>query len=163
MALRTFFGFQLRERYFACGRRAQLPVDPSQPRERAGFWDASLWEAAKLQGGDAIKALIESGLKNTSVTAVLIGADTAARKWVIHETQQSYACGNGILGTCIHNVLWNGRPDLKGANSFDQLYIEQGGRQVYLSSLYRAYDWIIDSGYHNIGQWIETATGTVGR
>ena len=42
-------------------------------REEAGFWDASLWEKTKLKGDKAIKNLIDEGLNNTSVTAVLIG------------------------------------------------------------------------------------------
>jgi hypothetical protein len=38
----------------------------------AGFRDASLWEEAKKKGDKAIKALIDEGLKGTSVTVVFI-------------------------------------------------------------------------------------------
>jgi hypothetical protein len=48
-------------------------------RAAAGWNDASLWEATKKRGCDAVKQLIDGGLKNTAVTAVLIGAETSKR------------------------------------------------------------------------------------
>jgi len=38
----------------------------------AGFQDASLWEKAKEKGDKAIKAMIDKGLENTSVTLVWV-------------------------------------------------------------------------------------------
>jgi hypothetical protein len=46
----------------------------------AGRHDASLWEETKKKGDSAVKALIESGLSGTTVTVVLIGAETATRQ-----------------------------------------------------------------------------------
>ncbi len=55
----------------------------------AGFHDASLWEET-MRGGDvAVKTLIDSGLDGTSVTVVLIGAETANRKYVSYEVEQT--------------------------------------------------------------------------
>lgn len=54
-------------------------------RDAAGFWDASLWEEANVKGDESLKRLIQSGLGNTSVTAVLIGPETFSRPWVIYE------------------------------------------------------------------------------
>jgi hypothetical protein len=45
---------------------------------RAGWTDSSLWEEAKKNGKEEIKRLIDKGLKGTSVTAVLIGTQTAS-------------------------------------------------------------------------------------
>ncbi len=70
----------------------------------AGWKDASLWEEAKRQGSEAIRHLIDEGLRNTSVTAVLIGQHTASRDWVDFEISESIQRGNGILGVRIHNV-----------------------------------------------------------
>lgn len=61
----------------------------------AGFHDASLWEEAKTKGDQAIKALIDEALKNTSVTVVCIGAATAGRKYIDYEISQSIARANG--------------------------------------------------------------------
>src|SRR5947208_12023575 len=70
----------------------------------AGFSDASLWEEAKRKGDAAIKSLIDKALDNTSVTVVLIGAQTASRKYVTYEIEQSIARGKGLLGVRIHNI-----------------------------------------------------------
>jgi hypothetical protein len=70
----------------------------------AGFHDASLWEEAKRSGDDAVKKLINSGLDGTSVTVVLIGAETAGRQWISYEIDQSIARRNGILGIRIAGV-----------------------------------------------------------
>src|SRR5882672_10864622 len=64
----------------------------------AGFHDESLWEDAKKKGEAAVKKLINNGLEGTTVTVVLIGAETAGRKYVSYEIEKSVARGNGILG-----------------------------------------------------------------
>src|SRR5258708_5009781 len=81
----------------------------------AGFHDESLWEEAKKRGDDAVKRLINDGLKGTSVTAVLIGAETAKRRYVLYEIEKSIALGNGILGVRINNIKdKDGRTDPPG-------------------------------------------------
>jgi hypothetical protein len=72
---------------------------------RASWSDASIWEEAKRKGDDAIRRLIDNGLKNTSVTAVLIGEETASRRWVNYEIEKSIKRGNGLLGVRIHCVF----------------------------------------------------------
>ncbi len=82
---------------------------------RAGWQDASLWEAAKKKGTKEVERLIEAGLKGTSVTVVLIGAETAGRRWVKYEIDRSVERGNGLLGIRIHGVLdQNRRRDSRG-------------------------------------------------
>jgi len=70
----------------------------------AGFRDSSLWEEAKKKGDAAIKKMIDDGLKGTTVTVVLIGAETANRKYVTYEIEKSIECGNGLFGLRIHNI-----------------------------------------------------------
>ncbi|WP_294353657.1 TIR domain-containing protein [uncultured Sphingomonas sp.] len=70
----------------------------------AGFHDASLWEDAKTKGDKAIKALIDNGLANTSVTVVCIGAKSAGRKYIDYEIEQSIARGNGIVALRINHL-----------------------------------------------------------
>src|SRR4051794_10955586 len=60
----------------------------------AGFHDQSLWEETVKRGVDAVRKLIDTGLEGTSVTAVLIGAETASRKYVSYEIEKSIARGN---------------------------------------------------------------------
>src|SRR5580704_2377543 len=80
-----------------------------------GFHDASLWEETRRKGDVAVKKLIDSGLDSTTVTVVLIGAETANRKYVSYEIEQSAARENGILGIRINNIKdKDGRIDLPG-------------------------------------------------
>src|SRR6202047_946436 len=50
--------------------------------ESAGYYDHSIWEEAKKTSPLALKRLINAELQNTSVTVVLIGTHTWARRWV---------------------------------------------------------------------------------
>jgi hypothetical protein len=82
----------------------------------AGFRDNSLWEEAKRKGDAAIKKMIDDGLKGTSVTVVLIGAETASRQYVNYEIEKSIEIGNGLLGLRIHNIKdRNGNTDYPGS------------------------------------------------
>ena len=74
-----------------------------------------MWEEAKRKGDDAIRRLIDDGLIGTTVTAVLIGWETWARRWVNYEIERSLARGNGLVGVFIHQIRDQyGRPDLVG-------------------------------------------------
>lgn len=81
----------------------------------AGFHDASLWEEAKKKGDAAVKKLIDAGLGGTSVTVVLIGAETSTRKFVDYEIEQSIARRNGLLGIYISGIKdQKGNTDIQG-------------------------------------------------
>jgi MTH538 TIR-like domain (DUF1863) len=81
----------------------------------AGFHDASLWEEAKKKGDAEVKKLIDKGLGGTSVTVVLIGAETSGRKFVDYEIEQSIARGNGLLGIYISGIKdKDGRTEVQG-------------------------------------------------
>lgn len=109
----------------------------------AGFHDASLWEETKRKGEDAVKRLIDSGLNGTSVTVVLIGAETSGRKYVTYEIETSIACGNGLLGIYINNIKdKDGRTDPVGAAP-DAL--SKSGAPVYTWE------------YGKLGEWVEKA------
>ena len=92
-------------------------------REAADFWDAAAWEEVKKKGDEAIKHRIDRQLEGTSVTAVLIGAETSKRKYVQYEIIQRHNKENGILGVYIHNLKDRlGQTDRKGNNPFDYNY-----------------------------------------
>jgi hypothetical protein len=119
-------------------------------RESAGFFDAGMWEEAKRKGDAAIKKLIDDALIGTTVTAVLIGAETSTRAYVKYEIDQSIARGNGLLGIRIHNIKdTSGKTDSWGANP--------------LPSGYSVYDWVNDNGYDNLGTWVEAAAKKAGK
>lgn len=163
MARSVFFSFHYeRDIWRANVVRNSWVTKPD--REAAGFWDASLWEETKKKGDEAIRRLIDQGLEDTSVTAVLIGAETASREWVRYEIEKSLERGNGLLGVYIHNIKnQDGKTDPEGPNPFDQMYVEKDGKKIPLSKLYRTYRWFIDNGYDNFSDWVEEAAKKAGR
>jgi hypothetical protein len=172
MARRAFFSFHYQRDIWRVNQVRNSWV--LQPGKKEAVWyDASLWEKVKTKGNAALERLIDEGLTNTSVTVVLIGAETSKRKWVDYEIQKSHRRKNGLLGIYIHN-LKNilGQTDIKGKNPFDSFYVEEElrvsllrdtKRKVYFSELYPTYDWIVNDGYNNIGSWIEAAAKKAGR
>ena len=148
MARRVFFSFHYQRDIFRANVVRNSWV--TREREAAGFFDASLWEDAQTRGEAAIRALIGEGLKNTSVTAVLIGLQTASRPYVEYEIEQSFARGNGLLGIRIEKIRdINGDVDDAGPNPLP------AGYPVYL--------WNKDEGYGNFGAWVEEAAKAAGR
>jgi hypothetical protein len=125
---------------------------------QSGYWDHSLWEEAKKDGELALKRLINKGLQDTSVTVVLIGAETAQRRWVNYEIEKSHERGNGMLGIYIHNIPnLEKQKDNRGANPFDNFTIEK------MSAIYPTYDWVANDGYNNFSTWVENAAKAAGK
>lgn len=102
MARRVFFSFHYQNDLWRVNQVRNSHV--VEGTAAAGFQDASLWEEAKLKGDAAIKRLIDKALEGTTVTAVLIGTETANRRYVDYEIQKSVERGNGLLGIYIHQL-----------------------------------------------------------
>lgn len=132
--------------------------------EGAGYYDHSIWEEAKKESPLALKRLINSELNNTSVTAVLIGSQTWARRWVRYEIMKSIERGNRILGIHINGIKSkNGSVKDPGRNPFDFIGLEisadgirakptelSGGSWVYYKDL-GAFD-ILPQPFGNCGK-----------
>lgn len=163
MARRVFFSFHYeRDKWRASVVRNSWVTKPD--REAAGFWDAAAWEEVKKQGEEAIKRWINRQLEGTSVTAVLIGAETARREYVQYEIIKSHEERKGLLGVYIHNIKdQDGDADSRGENPFDNIYVEEDGKKVYFPEIYPTYDWVYAKGYDNLGSWIEKAANEAGR
>ncbi len=146
MARRVFFSFHYQNDIWKVNvvRNSRI-VEGSAA---AGFQDASLWEEAKRKGDAAVKALIDRGLENTSVTCVLIGTYTAQRQYVTYEIEQSVKCGNGLLGVYLYNI--------KGINTgIDAVLDSIPGAIPAALTKYNApiYTWDNDK----FGGWVEEA------
>lgn len=156
MARRVFFSFHHSGDVWRAGQVRNSWV--TKDREGAGFWDAAAWEEVQKKDTAAIEKWIDEQMKGTSVTVVLIGAQTSERPHVGYEIKQSHVKGNGMLGIYIHNMKdSNGKTANKGANPFANWQIQQNGQTVLLSSLYPTYDWVSDDGRTKMGDWIEAA------
>jgi hypothetical protein len=159
MVRRVFFSFHYERDVWRANVVRNYWV--KQDREAAGFWDVSLWEEAKKQAEEKIKRMIEDMLMGTSVTAVLIGADTYKMEWVRYEIQRSYQRGNGLLGIYINNIKdKDGYYDIKGKTTFGPID-SKNGKDVYFWQVASIYDWVLDEGYINLGKWVESAASSV--
>ena len=118
--------------------------------EKSPFYDKAERESIKRNGDQAVKNWVDNQLSGTSVTVVLIGAETASRKWVKYEISRSIELGKGLLGIDISKIKdRNGKTDPTGANPLP------AGYPVYL--------WNKNNGAENLGKWIETAAIKAGR
>lgn len=121
------------------------------------------WEKIKKGGDTAIKNWIDGQLKGRSCTIVLIGANTAGRKWIKYEIEKSWNDGKGVLGIYIHNLKdKEGNQSPKGRNPFDDFTVNKDGKK--LSSIVKAYDppYSISTNVYNyikenLEKWVEEA------
>jgi hypothetical protein len=102
MARRAFFSFHYSNDIWRANQVRNCNVVAGV--EAAGFFDHSEYLEAKKQGEDGMKRMINRNLRNTSVTVVLIGTETASRPWVRYEIAQSISQKNGLLGIYIHHL-----------------------------------------------------------
>jgi MTH538 TIR-like domain (DUF1863) len=162
MARRAFFSFHYERDCWRAGQVRNSWV--TKDRESAGFWDAAAWEEVKKKSDAEIEKWIGEQLVGTSVTVVLVGAETSTRQYVGYEIKQSNDRGNGILGIYVHDMKdVNSKTDTKGTNPLTQWQVERDGKKVLLSDLYPTYDWVNDDGYNKMGDWIEAAAKKAGK
>lgn len=70
---------------------------------------------------------------------VLIGKETAGRKWIKYEIEKSWNGGKGVLGIYIHNLKdLDGNQTTKGKNPFEDFTMKRDDKK--LSSIVKAYD-----------------------
>lgn len=124
------------------------------------------WEEVKRGGEAAIEKWINETMEYRSCLVVLIGEETANRKWVKHEIRKAWGDGKGVLGIYIHNLrdprtsqnfpLYG--KSVKGVNPFDQFTFESGAK---LSTVVKCYDPNNNNTYQdiadNIEEWVEKA------
>jgi hypothetical protein len=153
MSRKVFYSFHFKRDVW---RAAQVRnSDVIADDDEYGVIDAVEWEKIERGGDAAIKRWINDQLDHTSVTVVLIGAETAERDYVDYEIRQSWNRGNALLGVRIHGMKnQEGETDSPGANPFDDIRLADG---TALSSICEVYDWVADNGRDNIGTWVEDA------
>lgn len=140
MARKVFFSFKYEDVSRAMVVRNSWVA---QGKDAAGFIDAAAFEEVEQEGDEAIQAWIDGQLIGTTVTVVLVGANTCSSKWVKYEIAESIKRGNGLLGIDISKIK-----DFQGNQT------ERCGK---IPAGYKFYLWNTDNGYGNMGDWIEEA------
>ncbi|WP_438449482.1 TIR domain-containing protein [Gorillibacterium sp. sgz5001074] len=132
MARRAFYSFH----YVADNWRA-AKIRNIGVIEGNGTISDNDWEEVKKKGDRSISNWIDKQMFGRSCTIVLIGENTAGRKWIDYEIINSWNSGMGVLGIHIHRISDRlGFPSAKGANPFKN--IEVGGKEM--SKIVKVYD-----------------------
>lgn len=146
MSRRTFFSFHYQpDVWRAWNVRNSRRVKPDSKEE--GFLDSSVFEASKKEGDENLKKFLREGLKYSSVTCVLAGTSTWARRWVRYEIVRSILKGNGLFTVDIHNVEnTEGKGSEKGANPLAQIGVYRSNGGVYFAE-WKGGKWVKYSDY----------------
>ncbi len=134
MARKVFHSFHYDRDAWRVQQVKQMGVVEGQP-----LLSSNDWEAVKKRGEDAIKAWIDEQMSGKSCVVVLIGSQTAGRKWVKHEITKGWDSKKGVVGVYIHNLKNTlNLTDTKGRNPFDDFTV--GADKKKLSTIVKAYD-----------------------
>lgn len=121
------------------------------------------WEKVKKGGDKAIQSWIDGQLSGKSCAVVLIGANTAGRRWVKYEIENAWNSNKGLVGVYIHKLQdASENQSTQGRNPFDDFTIDSGRKK--LSSVVKAYNppyqsstYVYDYIKENIASWVEEA------
>lgn len=158
MARRAFYSFHFKpDNWRAAQIRSMGIIEGNKPASD------NAWEAVKRGGAAAIKAWIDGQLLGKSCSIILIGSETAGRKWIDYEIKKSWNDGKGVLGIYIHNLKdSNGFKTSKGSNPFKYFTMPRDAKK--LSEVVKAYDPPYTNSkstynyiYNNLEDWIEQA------
>lgn len=119
------------------------------------IFSANEWEQVKRNGDSRIKSWIDDNMNKRSCCIVLIGKETANRRWVKYEIQKAWELGKGVCGIYIHNLKdKNGQTTMRGLNPFDNFSYGQRS----FSEIVEAYNPAnVEIILNNIEYWIEKA------
>jgi len=143
LARRTFFSYHYSpDVWRAWNVRNSWIVKPAD-QESVGFFDKSVFEASRKESADALKRFLREGLENTSVTCVLAGSNTFARRWVRYEIARSIIKGNGLLTVHIHGVKNSeGQMAVKGPDPLNYMGVYKVDSGIYLAELNSSGTWV---------------------
>lgn len=119
---------------------------------------ANRWEEIKRTDA-GVEKWIDENLQRKTCLVVLIGEDTANRKWVKYEIKRACKLGIPVVGVRIHNLKCvNTGYGKKGSDPFSGLDLKWTDGKTYSPTIYNpdpenAYKDIDE----NLAFWIETA------
>jgi len=143
MARHTFFSFKYEDDVQRAMTVRKSWVTQGNQTD-AGFIDSAEFEKVKKQGNQAVFNWIDKQLENTTVTVVLVDANTNNSKYIQYEIDQSIKRNNGLLEI-----------DISKIKGFDG---KTSSRCKWLlPKKYLAYGWNENNGYENLGKWVEKA------
>lgn len=158
MARRVFYSFHYQFDNWRVQQVMNMGAIEGQP-----LLSSQAWEDVAKGGDAAIQKWIDEQMKGKSCNVVLIGSQTAGRKWVEYEFKKAWRDHKGVLGIYIHRLLdRNGKSASKGKNPFDGFTLNDG--KVQFDSVVPVYDSsgltstnVYSTIKNNIESWVEDA------
>lgn len=146
MARRTFFSFHYQpDVWRAMNVRNCLQLVKDETID--GFFDSSVFEASKRESESSLKTFLREGMNNTSVTCVLTGTNTWARRWVRYEIVRAILKGNGLLTVDIHGVKnKDGQIAVKGADPLALLGLYKTDKGIFFAE-WKGDKWVAYADY----------------
>jgi len=134
MARKVFFSFHYKPDVIRASQVRQIGALEGNRSASDNDWEKI------TSGGDLnIKKWIAGQMKGRSCTIVLVGQNTAKRKWINHEIVKSWDAGMGVVGIRIHGLKnTDGYIANMGNNPLD--YITFGDTKKKLSSVVKCYN-----------------------
>jgi hypothetical protein len=158
MARRVFYSFHYQVDNWRVQQVMQMGRVEGQP-----LLSSQQWEDVAKGGDAAIQKWIDEQMKGKSCNVVLIGSQTAGRKWVQYEFRKAWADKKGVLGLHIHRLLdRNGKPASKGQNPFSGFTLNNG--KVQFDSVVPVHDPsgltstdVYNTIKNNLERWVDDA------
>jgi hypothetical protein len=158
VARRVFHSFHFERDSHRVSQVKNMGVVEGQP-----LLSSNQWEDVKKGGDTAIQKWIDEQMSGKSCVVVLIGNQTAGRKWVNYEFTKAWGDRKGVVGVYIHNLKnLSGYQDTKGGNPFSGFTLCEGKKS--LSNVVKAYDppysastSVYDYIKNNLEDWVEEA------
>lgn len=157
MARKVFLSFHYDNDVRRVAQIKQMGALEGQP-----LLHANKWEEIKRRGDEAIKRWINDHMRDAECVIVLIGSQTAGRRWVRYEIEKAWGDRKGLMGVYIHNLKdpQTGKSS-KGRNPFTGITVIANSQIVDLSCIVRVYDPDPNDAYNdianNIENWISRA------
>ena len=93
----------------------------------------------KKGGATAIQAWIDEQMTGKSCVVVLVGKETAGRRWVKYEIEKGWNSKKGLVGVHIHRLKNLAQSqDTKGANPFETFTMCEGKKRM--KDIVKTYD-----------------------
>jgi hypothetical protein len=122
MPRKVFFSFHFEQDYWRTQQVRNINALEGNPLATPNDW-----EAVKRKGDAAVEAWIDKQMEGRTCVVVLVGAQTANRKWVRHEIVKGWNNKKGVLGIRIHRLLdTSSISSTAGDNPFDRIDLGSG-------------------------------------
>ncbi|WP_245747189.1 TIR domain-containing protein [Frateuria terrea] len=155
---RVFFSFHFDNDYWRTQQIRNIGALEGQ-----SLCTPNAWEEVKRKGDSAIEKWIADNMHGKSCVVVLVGSETASRRWVRHEIVKAWNDKRGVVGIRVDRLLdRNSQTSVAGANPFDAITFGDSGPK--LSSVVQLITptgndskGVYASISNNIERWIEEA------